>query len=771
MAGIFMLTLIITALLCAVISVWENATVYEEKRIEQTGYGDIAYWILEETGTEKLEEQVNALDEVERVGVQEIIIFDRYFVRGQTEGVEGSIQLLSWEEYGRNYQIYRDDMDGFKEQEALKDGEVYVSPAFSMLYDVQIGDTLELAAVEGGPVETFIIRGFFEDPVAGSAMMGMKRAFMTANDMRKLAGLLEQAKDAAQGQKACLLHLFRAEDCSLSAGEFQKVLNEKTDLAAVTSFSYSKDTIMGFMLILYNIFAGFLLVFVAVLLIVAMLIIGHSISSGMEQNYVNMGILKAIGYTGNDLRVVWLGQYLLVIVSGMLLGIPLSGLVVKKINGLTITATGLYIPSRIPLGDSLLASGMILLAMTGFICIRMAAISRITPIRAIRGGVWDVYFKSRFMAPIRKGGLSFWLAYRQLVSGKKQYISACLVAALLVFFLSLTARMDAWLGPDGKGLMDSFSASRYDLGIKCAEEELAVEIEEFIDLRAGIADSYLFVMNRASVGQIEYLMNIISEPEYFNILRGRTCLYRNEIVVTQTVADELQIGVGDTVPVACGGKELDFMISGIYQCANDMGENFGISKEGYELFLEPDAREEESYYTYYVFQDASMTEEMAAFLEETYKDRIFIDENMWSGVDIIVLALSALMVFMYAVTIVFILITVTLTGSKVLYKESRDLGIYKSLGYASAKLRLAFAIRFGIVSMAGSALGVAFSAVWTDPIASSMLKMCGISRFTSGLSPFKMALPAIIVTMLFLLFAYCASGRVKKVEPGILIVE
>ena len=166
-----------------------------------------------------------------------------------------------------------------------------------------------------------------------------------------------------------------------------------------------------------------------------------------------------------------------------------------------------------------------------------------------------------------------------------------------------------------------------------------------------------------------------------------------------------------------------------------------------------------------------MTEEMAAFLEETYKDRIFIDENMWSGVDIIVLALSALMVFMYAVTIVFILITVTLTGSKVLYKESRDLGIYKSLGYASAKLRLAFAIRFGIVSMAGSALGVAFSAVWTDPIASSMLKMCGISRFTSGLSPFKMALPAIIVTMLFLLFAYCASGRVKKVEPGILIVE
>ena len=218
-------------------------------------------------------------------------------------------------------------------------------------------------------------------------------------------------------------------------------------------------------------------------------------------------------------------------------------------------------------------------------CMKTAKIGRITPIRAIRGGAEDVYFKSRFMAPIRKRGLHFWLAYRQLVSGKKQYISACLVASLLVFFLSLTARMDAWLGPDGKGLMDSFSASRYDLGVKCTDEETAEEIEEILEERAGITDSYQFVMNRASVGQIEYLMNIISEPEYFNVLLGRSCLYQNEIVVTQSVADELRIGTGDTVAVAFEGKELDFIVSGIYQCANDMGENFGISKEGFERFF------------------------------------------------------------------------------------------------------------------------------------------------------------------------------------------
>lgn len=769
--GIFMLVLIITASLCAVISVWSNSNDYEKERIEQAGYGDIAYWLPEIPNRDELAAQVEALEEVEKAEVQDIIAFHRYFVQGQTEGVAGSIHLLSWEDCGKNYQVYDEDMEGLREMpEKLRDGEVYVSPSFCALYDVQAGDTLELLAKEGGTAKVFTIKGFFEDPVTGSAMMGMKQMLVTENDMQKLSGMLDEAGKYAQGERYNVFHLFRVKDSVLSDGEFQKIVNTGTDLAAEAGFSYSKETIMGFMLILYHIFAGFLLVFVMVLLVVAMLIIGHSISSGIEQNYMNMGILKAIGYTQHDLRVVWLLQYLIVIVCGMGIGIPVSSFVVRKINRLTITVTGLFVPSDIPIGRSLLALGVILLVMMAFICMKTAKIGRITPIRAIRGGAEDVYFKSRFMAPIRKRGLHFWLAYRQLVSGKKQYISACLVASLLVFFLSLTARMDAWLGPDGKGLMDSFSASRYDLGVKCTDEETAEEIEEILEERAGITDSYQFVMNRASVGQIEYLMNIISEPEYFNVLLGRSCLYQNEIVVTQSVADELRIGTGDTVAVAFGGKELDFIVSGIYQCANDMGENFGISKEGFERFLEPDA-EKESYYTYYLFQNAAMTEEIAEFLKETYGDGVFIDENTWSGVDIIILALSTLMVFMYFVTIVFVLITVTLTGSKILYKEQHDLGIYKSLGYESGKLRLAFSLRFVIVSAAGSAMGILMSAALTDMFAGAMLKMCGISRFTSHLSPFRMALPAMIVSALFFLFAWFAAGRVRKVEPGILIVE
>ena len=49
-----------------------------------------------------------------------------------------------------------------------------------------------------------------------------------------------------------------------------------------------------------------------------------------------------------------------------------------------------------------------------------------------------------FRHKLRAEGLSFHLALRQVLTGRKRYTSACLVAALLVFFASLAGRMNGW---------------------------------------------------------------------------------------------------------------------------------------------------------------------------------------------------------------------------------------------------------------------------------------------------------------------------------------
>lgn len=773
--GILAIIFIITVSLCAVLSIWRNSSIYEEEQINRLRFGDITWWVRgispDSADMESLVSQINDVDDVKTVEVQDCVASDIYHVKGDgySTVVNGNVLMLAWDDEKYDYHVYNDSLTGIEESpEGLAGGEAYVSPAFQSLYGVRIGDTFEVEITGEQDTEEFIIKGFYEDPVSGSSIMGMKNVLITKSDMFRLAERYEAAKDARLGDTVSILHVFKSADSSLNMGEFQRLLGEKTDLYKVFSFSYSKSSIMGFMLILQNIFSAFLLVFVLVLLVTAMIIIGHSINSSIEQDYVDMGIMKAVGYTGMKLRIFQLLQYLMTIFLGMALGLPASLFIVKMIERMIVTTTGLIIPSNMPVGLCFMALGIVGLIIAGFIIIKTNRIEKVLPIQAIRGGAADIYFKSRFTAPIRKKALNFWLAYRQLISGKKQYISACFISALLVFFLALIARLDAWMGEDGKGLMNCFNPVPYDFGVRYENDEIKTEAEEWIDSQAGILNSYEFKMSRAAINQIEYLMNVVSEPEYYNILEGRTCLYQNEAVITQLVSEELEINIGDTVLINYGGEELEFIISGIYQCANDMGTNFGINRKGIERFGED---EELSYYRYYQLKEPDLTAQLLDNLSSRYKEEINIDDNTWSGVDSIVLGMSALTNMMYLITIIFILITVYLTGSKVLYREQHDLSIYKSLGFVSGTLRTAFALRFGMAAVTGSVFGIAFSVLLTDPIVSEFLAMCGVSHFKSGLNTLKMIIIAGTVSGLFFIFAYFSSGKIKKTGAGILIVE
>lgn len=764
--GILLLIFIITVSLCAVLTIWNNAHAYEAEQFERLGYGDVASWVPDICDVDALIEQLLEDRTVEKVERQQVIMAS-YQVNGKSMENNGEITAYG-QEY--DYYIYNESLTGIEDApEMLQEGEIYVPPFFRVLADARIGDEVTILLAGEQDAVTFTIKGFFEDPISGSSVMGIKTMLVNEADMERLAERCREAGEDATAWPVSILHIYKKAESILTVADFQSQLNEKTDLGSYAAMTYSKSAMMGFMLILQNLFSGFLLVFVIVLLVVAVIVIGHSICSSIEQDYVDMGILKAIGFTKGDLRFSQMLQYLAAVVAGIAFGIPVSALAVAVINKIIVVATGVMISGELPAGLCMLVLGAVFLLLAGFICFQTAKIGKITPIRAIRQGADDVYFKSRFTAPVRKNGLGFWLAVRQLVSGKKQYISAGIVTVLLVFFLSLSGRIAAWMGEDGKGIRDSFSMAPYDLGVQCQNDRMQQEIDGLVASKSEIVYVFEAKIDRAALNGIGYVMNVISEPEYYNMVEGRTCRYDNELVVTESVAEELGIGIGETVEVTYLDKSADFIVSGIYQCANDMGANFGISREA---FYRLGGNEDEGrFYTYYRFKDFSQEQAIADTLRDTYGESVWLDENTWSGTDSMVLAMQALEILMYVITVIFILVVVSMNGSKILYKEQRDLGIYKSLGFASGQLRTAFALRFAIVAAVGSVAGTAFSAWLTDSIVSVFLKFCGISRFTSELTVVQMILPGLAVTMIFFVFAYLAAGKIKRVEPGILIVE
>lgn len=764
LAGIFILTLFVAAALGAVLSVWTNSGAYIDSELQRAGYGELTVWISGIDDITPLTDSIESLPEVERTGTQSII-FSNYSANGQESDSEG--QLITYSPTENRYKFFTDDLTGYTEQpDIISSGEIYVSPSMVSMFGIDVGDEITFPVARAGKNVTFTVKGFYEDPFMGSSMIGMKGFLICEPDRAEILSIIRNSGIDALARGGYMVHIFSSSD--LTESELNGIINKNTSLTQYAEFVHSRNAISGFMLILHNAFCGLLLAFVAVLLAVVMVVLGHSIDSTIESDTVNMGILKTVGYTSAKLRVIQLIQYLIGIISGMILGLFLSSPLSSLVNSMTLTTVGIMIPTSMPIAWISLSFALILLLLTGFILFRTRKISRITPIAAIRSETAKLQFNPQKSFSAFGKAIHFRLAVRQLLTGKRRYVGALITAAMLVFFASLTGRMNSWLGADGKGMMDAFNPADHDIGVQVFGNLTAEEAEKTVLKYSEITDTYLLAMPSVAVNGVDYTANVISEPERFHILEGEACANDNEVVLTEFVAAHFGVETGDKVTVRGDKGSGEYTVSGIYSCANDMGDNVGMSREGY---LKIGSDNPHIWCWHYFLEDSSQKAAISEALEEAYGGDVHVHENTWPGLFGIISAMHALLAAMYAMVIVFILIVTVMTSGKLLSAEQKDLGIYKAIGFRTNTLRLTFAIRFGIAAFIGSAIGTVLAELLTDPLVSTVMKLAGISNFASSPSIESIILPSAIVILLFFCFAYIAAWKMKKTSLTVLISE
>ncbi len=762
--GIFVLVLLVSLSLGTVLTIWSNSGSYVVSELERAGYGSLTAWVSNLSDREALTGEIAALPEVATVETQELI-YSNYTVNEQESDSEGQLITQSLDE--TRYRFFTDDLSGYRSDvPQINPGEVYVSPSLVSMFGVGLGDEITFPVARAGGNVVLTVKGFYEDPFMGSSMIGMKGFLICQEDHDAMAERIRGSGIDALAREGAMLHIFS--ERGLTASELSAVINENTSLPAHTEFVHSADAISGFMLILQNAFSGLLLAFVLVLLCVVFVVLSHSIGATIEADYVNMGILKTVGITSAALRRIQLLQYGSAILPGLVLGIVLSGPISALVSKMTLTTTGILIPASLPVALCLAAYVIIGLLLGAFILFKTAKIGHITPMKAIRGETVGTTPNPKRLPVIRGAHLSLGLAVRQLVTGKKKYAGACVVALLLVFFASMIGRMDTWLGADGKGMMDAFNPADHDIGVQTFGTLSETEAEAAVLTFTDITDSYLLAMLNVSVNGVDYTANAISEPERFHILAGRTSTADNEIVITEFIAADLNVGIGDTLTVTGDSGSATYVISGIYSCANDMGANVGMRQAGY---LRIGKDEPQIWCHHYFLSDPTQKAAITETLENTYGGDIHIHENTWPGLFGIISAMGALVVFMYVMVIAFILVVTVMTGSKLLSAEQRDIGIYKAIGFTDKTLRLSFALRFGVTAVIGSALGAALAVVLTDPLVDRVMKLAGISNFASHSSAGNALLPAVIVILLFTVFAYLLAGKIRKADLTVLIAE
>ena len=749
---------------------------YIREEMERAGFGDLTAWASDVPDMEFLLESIREQNGVERAEVQKLI-FSEYEANGVESDSEG--QLIPWvsSENGistrSRYRFFENGLSGYaKAPEKIGEQEVFVSPSMKSMMDLEPGDTITFPIARGGQDISLTVAGYYEDPFMGSSMIGMKGFLISEKTYEEILSVIEESGMDALARDGSMIHMETAEGITVS--EMNRVLATNTPLSMDTEFIHSGETIAGFMMILQNAFSALFAAFAVVLLGAAMAVMGHSISGLVEQEWKNFGILKTIGFTGKQLAGQVMMQYMTAVgssvVLGMLLAIPVSG----QISRMMVTTTGVLLPIRFPILPCMGVLAVLLLLSAGFCFQRLGRLGRISPMAAIRrengeqGNVRKHMGYNRRIPVIRAKGLTLHLALRQVLTGRKRYISVCLVAAILVFFASLAGRINGWLGTDGKGMMDAFNPADLDLGVQVLGKLPAQEMEQMVLSYTDITDSYMLAMPSVSVNGTNYTANVITEPERFHISAGQTCRKKDEVVLTEVLAADLGAEVGDLVTIRGNKGSREFRVSGIYHCANDMGANLGMNREGYLSIGEDDSR---LWCYHYFLSDISRKQALTEELEQTYGGDVHVHENSWPGLFGIISAMHVLIIFLYGVSAVFVCIVTGMAGARILDTEQKDIGIYKSIGCSVHMLRLSFALRFGFVSAVGAVIGTLAAVCFTDVIVSSVMRLAGISNFASGNTPGSILFPGLAVTFLFLWFAWLLAGRIRKEDMNVLTAE
>lgn len=762
--SIMILMLLITAMMISVISVKYNYNKAIDNSFDSLG-SDVLVMIRKHNLSDELLDNIENHEYVEKV--------NKYYSIGSSYTVyngnkDNNCYFLR--ELPEEIKIYNDKTNGFiKEKRKINPGEIYLPLGSKDKIKCELGSNIDITFTKE-VTKTFKIAGFVEEPFHGASTIGWKQVFVNNEDIVELENRIGEDK---KNFYFYVLEIFKKDDCNLSSIKFQRQINLDTKIISMSIGSIYKDQSKNYATMIPEIVINVVIGFSILLFVIVMIVVSHNISTEIEMDYTTLGILKSQGFTKNKIRLLYLLQYIISIIAGILIGligaIPIEiivGNVCKNITGI-LSNNGLNFMA-------ILLYTIIVLAISAVILyIKTIKIGKISPVNAINGGNNDIYFNNRLNAPISKKGLSLSLSFRQFTSAIKRYISTILIAALLVFCMITTTLVSNCLS--SKDTLRNMGVVEADITLIAKNRENFEgfeEIDRFVESTGYMQEKNSAANLYTSIEGENVLCEVVEFSEYLSptILKGRAPLYDNEIVVSKFVADELDLSIGEEATVTFGKKSNEYIITGLYQSSTDGGYVYAMS---FDAAIRNGATIE-NYSRYYVLNNRDKIIELSKMISDNYPNifEVYYDtSNTSSAYSAYKSIVDIVNIIIYSFSIIFTLIVIKMICTKAFIEEKTTFGIYKALGFTNKKLRLQFSLRFLVISIIGSLIGVILSLFFTDDLLNLIFSLFGICKVSFVYTPLSIILPFVTISACLFVFAYLLSGKIKKCDARELIAE
>lgn len=615
-----------------------------------------------------------------------------------------------------------------KEITDIPDGKIYIPRHFMEDNDLNKGDSVIIKTTFGFEKE-FEIIGSFKDAFLGSDMMGSSRILVSDHDFE----CLMKESNLPYGK------IFSIE--ATDAKAFEKDYN-KQDFSQLTNCSKSMIKITYAM---DMVVAAILLVVSICLIIISAVMLRFIIVFTINEDYKEIGIMKAIGIRDSGIRKLFVVKYCMLAVVGAILGFAISipfaqalikqaikGIIAKKSSG------GLLIPAVVSIAVALV---IMLLAYAS-----TRRIKKLTPMDAIRSGNNGERFKRKGLFALKKSHLcpTSFMACNDVVNEFRRYIAlfiTSIVGVWLVVMLTNTINTlrskeiskwfsvqdcDAWICDDCE------ISNCITIGTREAFEDYIASIETTMEENGIPAEkSFMEVMFKLKIskGDASFrslaIQGIHTDAADYMYDKGYAPKYVDEVALAKTTAEAIDAEIGDMVSISIGGEEQQFIVTGFYQSMNNLGEGIRFHQDAVLDYSDIAG----VFGVQVIFEDKDHIEEYMDKAKELFSDSQVEDMqefigSMIGGVN----RFEDLKILLLLVVAAIIILVVVLMQKMFFIRERGEIGILKSVGFSDRAIISWQTKRISLVLACGVLIGTITGTPFSQITSGQVFKIMGASK-------------------------------------------
>lgn len=636
----------------------------------------------------------------------------------------------------------------------VADGEIYVPVPFMKDGTAKVGDKVMIHG------KTFIVAGFLRDSQMNSLLASSKRFLISGKDYTSLKHV---------GNMEYLIE-FRLKDLS-EIGTFETAYTSAGLEANGPTLTYPLFKMLN--AISDGLMIAVILLVSVLVVAIALMCIRFTLLAKIEEDYREIGVMKAIGLRVSDIKKIYLAKYTMIAAAGCALGFALSFVY----KGMLLENIRLYMGEN---ENSYLAEffgifgvTLVFLAILTYVSSVLKRFRKISVAEAIRFGISQEKSSSAKHFCLSRNRLlntNVFLGVKDVLARKSLYITMLAVLVMSTFIIIVpqnlynTISSKSFITYMGIGNSDM----RIDIQQTSNSSKKALEIAKVMENDKSISKYAVFTTKTFKTKTDEIEGNIKIELGNHSIFpikysAGRAPVSEDEIALSVINADELGKKVSDEITLMIEGKEKNLIVSGTYSDVTNGG------KTAKAVFTDHSADTMWSV----IYAELSHKSDVEGMVS-TYADRFnfakvsgideYISQTFGSTISSIGKASGAAVLVALILTVL-----VTLLFMKMLVSKDRySIAVMKSIGFTNSDIAAQYVARSVFVLIIGIVLGTLLANTLGEVLAGAVISSFGASSFKFVVNSFSAYLfcPLLMICSVLLatVIGTFSAGQVKIAE-------